>query len=97
MGLICTITMSVYDNVTNWETLNYEGRIVRRLPLCGLNEKYRNVKPNPWDLMWINNLEMVFGKYMVYWWFPLGKIEMEGGGFWFGQIPKAFSHDIGIL
>lgn len=97
LGLSTNIFFQIYDNITTLETTGRFGIMNRRFPLCGVITKYKNASPNPFDVLWPNNLKQVFGPTIILWGVPFYQPEMAGQGFYFPKLPKIETKDWGIL
>ena len=71
--------------------------IQRRFPFVGVLKSNQKYKPNPYDVLWPNNLRAIFGHTMLVWWIPFYQPEMKGRGYFFPSVPKVTCQDIGIL
>ena len=43
------------------------------------------VRPNPFDLLWPNNLASVFGRNILFWWIPINNRDDE---LWLQKLPQ---------
>ena len=97
LGLSLNLFVQLYENKTSLESYGRNGKIQRRIPCIGVPKADDLSKPNPYDILWPNNLRQVFGSTMLLWWIPFYQPEMKGHGFYYPSIPRVTSQDIGIL
>ena len=56
IGLTLNGFLLMFDNVTTFESTGFSGHVQRRFPCMGIPDSYRNLKLNPYDVLWPNNL-----------------------------------------
>ena len=94
IGLTFNIFVQIYENQTTLESM---GNTQRRFPCIGIPGSMQVAKPNPYDLLWPNNLRQVMGSSMLTWPIPFYQPEMKGRGFYYPKIPEVRQEDIGIF
>jgi hypothetical protein len=56
LGLAPSIFVQIFENLSTIEQFGRGGLVQRRFPCYGIPESQKYHKPNPYDLLWPNNL-----------------------------------------
>lgn len=93
-GLFVYTCMNIYNNKSTLEAMRPDSQS-RKPCLPVKNSAF--TKPNPYDMLWINNIRDVMGPHLILWPIPFYAPEMKGQGLYFPEIPAFKPNEQGVF